>query len=42
MVSIQCDENNEIQRYVDVRYVFVLEVCWRIFYYDFYDRLFVV
>lgn len=38
MASIQCDENNEIQRYVDARYVSASEACWRIFHYDLHDR----
>lgn len=38
MAIIQCDENNEIQCYVDARYVSASEACWRIFHYDLHDR----
>lgn len=38
MASIQSDEHNEIQHYVDARYVSASEACWRIFHYDLHDR----
>lgn len=38
MASIQSDEHNEIQHYVDARYVSASEACLRIFHYDLHDR----
>ena len=38
MAGIQQEQINEIQRYVDARYVSASEGCWRIFHYELHDR----
>lgn len=38
MAGVQHGEINEIQRYVDARYVSASEACWRIFHYELHDR----
>ena len=38
MVEFQAGQHDEVQRYVDARYVSASEGCWRIFHYDLQDR----
>ena len=38
MAGIQHEQINEIQRYVDARYISASESCWRIFHYELHDR----
>ena len=38
MAGIQHEQINEIQHYVDARYISASESCWRIFHYELHDR----
>ena len=38
MVEFQAGQNDEVQKYVDARYVSASEACWRIFHFELQDR----
>lgn len=39
MAGIASDQDNEIQRYIDARYVSASEASWRIFHFELHDRI---